>query len=269
MRGLRLDLSFNDGQRTAGEQCIGFGKRVAGNVVTQNVFQSRDLARRFHAVGLHFLQHVDVAEDIRQLSREARYIVLRQRETGECSDMPDLVGRECHTLRSIPWLVQRTSRGVLIGTHGSDDGFWRYAAGRMRYADRMALHRLSGRKTCDRVLRQGRVWRGTFFMARWLPGPPRVNGAALEDGLYLGTFASTALDKSAVRRNRMRRRVREAFRITIPECSRIMPMQLLVSPKSASLNAPFDDLQREVRTFFASLPSAWPKPARPASSNSR
>ena len=123
------------------------------------------------------------------------------------------------------------------------------------YALCMQLSRLQGRKVNDYVLRRGRVWKGKTFTVSWLPGPPRLHAG--KEGIYVGTFASTHLHKSAVVRNRMRRRVREALRIIAKESGDIPSAQLLISPRSASLKAPFEDIVREMRMFLSQLPP-WP-----------
>lgn len=119
----------------------------------------------------------------------------------------------------------------------------------------MKLLHLRGRKTSDYVLRKGKVWRGKTFTAYWLPGTPVIKGIKKPQtpGLYVGTFASAKLDKSAVKRNRMRRRVREALRITMQEVEEIPSTQLLLTPRSASLKAPFEDVTKDVRAFLTLL----------------
>ncbi len=134
------------------------------------------------------------------------------------------------------------------------------------YALSMQLQRLSGRKTNDYVLRRGRQWKGKLFTVSWISGPPRLH--AEKPGLYVGTFASTRLSKSAVERNRMRRRVREALRIIAKESTDIPSAQLLIHPRSASLKASFEDIVREMRAFLLQLPP-WPiKSDRPVSGTS-
>jgi ribonuclease P protein component len=119
----------------------------------------------------------------------------------------------------------------------------------------MKLQRLSGRKVNDYVLRRGRQWKGKLFTVSWIAGPPRLQQN--QTGLFVGTFASTRLSKSAVERNRMRRRVREALRIIAKESSDIPSAQLLIHPRSASMKASFEDIVREMRTFLLQLPP-WP-----------
>lgn len=127
----------------------------------------------------------------------------------------------------------------------------------------MQLSRLQGRKANDYILRKGRVWKGKNFNVNWLPGPPKLHPDRA--GLYVGTFASTRLDKSAVARNRMRRRVREALRIIAKESASIPTAQLLVSPRSASMKAPFEDIVREMRMFLSQLPPWHQQNAHPNS----
>lgn len=114
--------------------------------------------------------------------------------------------------------------------------------------------RLRGRKTCDRLIRQGSVWKGRHLLIRWLTGHPRHPDAdRASEAIYAGTLASSKLDKSAVRRNRMRRRCREALRValrTLPASA--CTMQLLVVPRSSSLNAPFTEIQKDILAFLSS-----------------
>ena len=117
----------------------------------------------------------------------------------------------------------------------------------------MRLLRLRGRKVCDRVQRQGSVWRGTHLHIRWMTGAPRhPSSQSSVTALYVGTVASTKLDKSAVKRNRMRRRCREALRLSLREGLETSgSLQLLIVPRSSSLKAPFEDLQKDIRLFLS------------------
>lgn len=120
----------------------------------------------------------------------------------------------------------------------------------------MILLRLRGRKTCDRVIAKGYVWKGKTMIIRWLPGaPPRMPKD--RPALYLGTLASTRLHKSAVKRNRMRRRCKEAFRLALKEqggvASQNISFQLLVSPRSSSLSCAFGDIRGDVSRFVSTL----------------
>lgn len=93
------------------------------------------------------------------------------------------------------------------------------------------------------------------MIAKWMFGVPTSLGRAkpLGQGIYLGTFASASLDASAVRRNRMRRRCREALRLTVEKLPERPSVQLLVTPRAASLDAPFETLLRDAEAFFSHL----------------
>lgn len=118
----------------------------------------------------------------------------------------------------------------------------------------MKLLRLRGRKVCERLLRQGKVWKGKNLNIRWTTGYPRHPASLPEvPAIYVGTLASTKLEKSAVKRNRMRRRCREALRLLAPDVSIPVSVQLLIAPRSSSLKAPFPDLQADIRAFFSTV----------------
>jgi ribonuclease P protein component len=75
--------------------------------------------------------------------------------------------------------------------------------------------------------------------------------------LSIGTLASTSLDKSAVKRNRMRRRCREALRTSLSTFNFQLStdIQLLLSPRSSSLECPFGELLSDARAFLSFLTS--------------
>lgn len=123
----------------------------------------------------------------------------------------------------------------------------------------MKLLHIYSRKACDVIMRKGKKWQGKTMMIRWLPGKPRKAGVVQPDGVYLGTYASAKLHKAAVKRNRMRRRCREAFRLEVKDRQDFPTVQLLVSPRIASLESPFEMVQSDVRAFFSALPP-WPTP---------
>jgi len=120
----------------------------------------------------------------------------------------------------------------------------------VKYTVPVKLRRLRGRKTSARILRDGAVWKSRTFVARWIAGPPRGETAA---GLFVGTFASGKLSKSAVERNRMRRRCREALRRAVRERDEVRTAQVLLSPRKTSLDCPFRDIEEDVGKFLAVL----------------
>lgn len=118
----------------------------------------------------------------------------------------------------------------------------------------MKLERLRGRKIVERLQRQSTLWKGTNFFVRYAYGHPRHPAAKTnQNAIYVGTLASTKLHKHAVVRNRMRRRCREALRITIKDLHDLPTAQLLILPRSASLSAPFASLTRDWNAFLLVL----------------
>ncbi len=120
----------------------------------------------------------------------------------------------------------------------------------------MPLFRLSGRKVCERVKSKGFSWKGKHMQARVLPGAPRNLPAGAPTGLFVGVLTSAKLDKSAVKRNRMRRRCREALRVSLAPSSNevgLPPTQLLLMPRSSSLSAPFDEILVDAERLISSL----------------
>jgi len=136
----------------------------------------------------------------------------------------------------------------------------------------MKLLHLCGRKTNQRVLTKGTLWRGKTMNVRWMPGIPQSTWLRLKErspqGLYIGTFAPLSLSKRAVDRNRMRRRCREALRITMQKETAFPAFQLLVSPRSSSLSCDFQAVLADVRSFFILLRSCPKPPANAAPSSS-
>ena len=116
----------------------------------------------------------------------------------------------------------------------------------------MKLSRLKGRKVNDYLRRRGNVWKGKTFNAKYLTGHPKNRSIDPDKhAVYIGTAASVKLHKSAVKRNRMRRRCREAFRKTIKEYEKLPTMQLLISPKATSLDCDFSDIESDVEAFLS------------------
>lgn len=113
------------------------------------------------------------------------------------------------------------------------------------------LH-LSGRKTCERVKTAGMLWKGKHMQIRWLRGAPRNLGPHVpKEGIYVGTVASARLDASAVRRNRMRRRCREALRLELKKIASFPSVQLLLLPRSSSLRCDFAQLSADISHFLS------------------
>lgn len=115
----------------------------------------------------------------------------------------------------------------------------------------MKLLRLSGRKRCDFLRRKGNVFRGQTMTIRWLPSAPKhPNVDPSIEAIYVGTFAGTKLHKHAVKRNRMRRRCREALRIRMRELDSFPVTQLLLSPKIKSLDCEYAEILADIDAFL-------------------
>ncbi len=117
----------------------------------------------------------------------------------------------------------------------------------------MKLHRLSGRKVCERVKSKGMLWKGKHLCARFIAGLSRALPDKSPIGIYVGTLTSTKLDKSAVRRNRMRRRCREALRIRMKDMKDFPAVQLLMMPRSSSLRCTFDEICVDIDHLLSHL----------------
>ena len=123
---------------------------------------------------------------------------------------------------------------------------------RIRHTQRMQIQRLKGRKATDYLRRRGNVWKGKTMVVVWLPGHPwNVDADRSMRSIYVSATASSKLHKSAVKRNRMRRRCREAFRTIIKDHEKLPTVQLLISPRSSSLDCVFGDIQADVHRFLS------------------
>ncbi len=116
----------------------------------------------------------------------------------------------------------------------------------------MKLQRLHGRKVNDLVLRKGKVWKGNTLVVRFIMGPPK--NSQKKEGVFVGVLTSLKLNKSAVKRNKMRRRCREALRKAIKEYQDFSTVQLLLCPRSSSLTCTFSEIVKDVEEFLSSLP---------------
>lgn len=138
----------------------------------------------------------------------------------------------------------------------------------------MQLMRLRGRKVAARVRAKGRLWRGKHMRISYLMmslaqrttnvvgEKHKMRNAKPESALYVGIAASTKLHKSAVKRNRMRRRCREALRVTLqPNTYNLSPsIQLLISPRSSSLTCDFAELRQDAQNFLNHLLTVYRLP---------
>ena len=115
----------------------------------------------------------------------------------------------------------------------------------------MRLNRLQGRKANDYLRREGIVWKGKTMTIRYLLKAPRnPNVDPAQKALYVGTAASTKLHKSAVKRNRMRRRCREALRTHVIDMPCTFTAQALIAPRIKSLTCSYDEIKDDIKAFI-------------------
>ncbi len=118
----------------------------------------------------------------------------------------------------------------------------------------MQMLHLRGRKRCEVLRTKGIAWKGQHMVVRWMKGRLPSEKVRPEGSIYVGSFAGAKLDKSAVNRNRMRRRCKEAFRLALAKVDRVMPPTcLLIAPRSSSLDCAFDALEREATSFLSTI----------------
>ena len=120
----------------------------------------------------------------------------------------------------------------------------------------MALDTLKARGEFQRV-RGGPKWSGPAFLIDCRPslraGPARF-----------GFTVTKKLAANAVTRNRMRRRLKEAVRLSAPGHAQAAHDYVVVA-RAAALERPFEDLCRDFKTAFERLARpAKPKPEKPS-----
>ena len=102
----------------------------------------------------------------------------------------------------------------------------------------MEIQALRGRKHVEYIRRKGKTWRGKHMKVIYLPQEDPV--------CKVGTAVSSKISKSAVKRNRMRRRCREALRVSAKADKRNLPFRLILMPRRSSLECDFEELKSDV-----------------------
>jgi ribonuclease P protein component len=101
----------------------------------------------------------------------------------------------------------------------------------------------------ERVYKQGRRHFSASFTVFYWPRPAETRtGASATQGLRVGFTVGRALG-GAVQRNRMKRRLREAVRVTTPPVG--VAADVVINPKKSLLTADFAAVQKEVTKAFA------------------
>lgn len=104
--------------------------------------------------------------------------------------------------------------------------------------------RIGSRDRISHIFKKGRCLRGAFFQIRFLPNAVKRMRFSL---LLPSKIAATAVE-----RNRLRRRVYEAIRLTLPTGHKACyDVAVLVSPKAMKGN--FRALQADLRRLYTSL----------------
>ena len=106
--------------------------------------------------------------------------------------------------------------------------------------------RLSGKAEFDRVFVGARRRTTRYFRVAWAENPL--------DYARLGMAVSRRVDKRAVVRNRLRRRIRESFRLA---WSGLRSVDIVVTAKPEAAHADRADVWRDLVAF-------WPTLARPS-----
>ena len=98
--------------------------------------------------------------------------------------------------------------------------------------------RLKKKNEFRRVFREGSVWKGSCFVLHVLPKAGDVRSKA--KGVRLGLVVPRSVG-SAVERNRIKRKLREAFRKT---AHRLPAADLVIRPNAACKEAPEEMIMR-------------------------
>ncbi|MCE5239822.1 ribonuclease P protein component [bacterium] len=118
---------------------------------------------------------------------------------------------------------------------------------------RIKAEALRRRSDFDRIYRQGRRFRGKFVTAIVLSGP-------IEPGLRVAYVVSRKVAKQAVRRNCLRRRLREALRNLLRDHGLTGHPDIILIASVEALKASYWDLVAEVRELLGRA-RVWGQPA--------
>ena len=113
----------------------------------------------------------------------------------------------------------------------------------------------------ERVYKQGRRYFSASMTVFYLPRQSQIVAAqaAKASGLRIGFTVGRALG-GAVQRNRMKRRLREAVRLSRPWPA--VDVDVVVNPKKAVLALPLDAVLNEIRQVFVVIEKKLAKGAR-------
>ena len=121
----------------------------------------------------------------------------------------------------------------------------------------------------ERVYKQGRRHFSASITVFYWPRPEagrNAGGASAPQGLRIGFTVGRALG-GAVQRNRMKRRLREAVRMTRPSAA--IAADVVINPKKSLLSTDFAALQNEVSRAFAVIEQKLSGKANPDAATNR
>jgi ribonuclease P protein component len=105
-------------------------------------------------------------------------------------------------------------------------------------------NRLVGRDCIEKVKAEGVLWRGRGFSARSLKSKGKVR---------IGFVVSKRISKSAVERNKTRRKLREAVRKYLKDRENIGGGDILIFASGQVIEMTGEQLEREVGKCFESI----------------
>lgn len=107
-------------------------------------------------------------------------------------------------------------------------------------------NRLQGKRAVNKILSKGFSVKANHLSCRLLPGRAC-------DKAKMTVVVGKKISNLATERNKLKRKVREAFDSEIRSKSGIL---MIVFPSKAALTLPFDKLQEEARECLKNLPSS-------------
>ena len=159
--------------------------------------------------------------------------------------------------------MQRT-RGTVTASVPDESNKDAAQAGRFAFPHRARLLRHAD---FERVYKQGRRHFSASMTVFYLPRQAQITGAAAKSsGLRIGFTVGRALG-GAVQRNRMKRKLREAVRLSRPWPA--VDVDVVVNPKKALLTLPLDAVLNEIRQAFVVIEKKLAKGTRQEASESR
>ncbi len=118
----------------------------------------------------------------------------------------------------------------------------------------------------ERVYKQGRRHFSASMTVFYLRRPDGSSPRAEASGLRVGFTVSRALG-GAVQRNRMKRRLREAVRLTLP--GETPSVDVVINPKKSLMDTDFEVVVNEVRQAFVVIEKKAGRPGETSAADNR